>query len=512
MFLKNAIEGPLEFFGRVPRRPWSLALRMGLYYGVVAFLIIFITATLLYYALKSQLEYADNLRLQSKLKEVRPVLINEPLDVAALQASVQLEYISRSMEPVLIRVKDLDGKVIVETPDMNRALPVGSFKAWSTLGRTDEPYDLKSPQGWPFRALSAQISSSSGQRTFVVHIAADHLQEQALLEHYRNHLRNVLASAIFICGMVGYLLARRGLKPLADMGTTANQIKASTLDVRLDPAGMPSELTTLALSFNDMLSRLEDAFSRISRYSADIAHELRTPLHNLRSATEVALTRGRTPDEYRDILASCLEECVRLSRLFARLMFIARAANPQTTIQLESVDVGQELDRLADFYSASAQEGGISMGVQAEHGIVVDLDRHLFQRAVGNLVENAIKYSPAGSKINLSARVVEQNLQVEVADSGRGIPPEHLPRVFDRFYRVDKARTKMTGGLGLGLAIVQTIAQLHRGKAEIQSQAGVGTPVRLIFAIIAPADAPKEPKAAAEKVIPAEPWAKPARA
>ena len=133
MFLKNAIEGPLESFRRVHRRPWSLALRMGLYYGVAAFLIIFVTTTLLYYALKSQLEYADDLRLQSKLKEVQPILVNEPLDVAALQASVQLEYISRSMEPVLIRVKDLEGKVIVETPDMNRALPVGSFKARGAL-------------------------------------------------------------------------------------------------------------------------------------------------------------------------------------------------------------------------------------------------------------------------------------------------------------------------------------------------------------------------------------------
>src|SRR4051812_44369111 len=205
MFLKNATEDPVGRLRRVLRRPWSLALRMGLYYGVAAFLILFITTTLLYYALRSQLEYADDLRLQSKLKEVRPILVNEPLDVAALQASVQLEYVARSMEPVLIRVKDVDGHVVVETPDMGKALPVGSFRSWSVLGRTDEPYDLKSNQGWPFRALSAQIPNSSGSRTFVVHIACDHLQEQGLLEHYRNHLRNVLGSAIFICGMVGYL-------------------------------------------------------------------------------------------------------------------------------------------------------------------------------------------------------------------------------------------------------------------------------------------------------------------
>src|SRR5947209_17921740 len=138
------------------------------------------------------------------------------------------------------------------------------------------------------------------------------------------------------------------------MRATVSPIMASALDVRLDLSGLPSELTTLWISFNDMLSRLEDAFSRISRYSADIAHELRTPLHNLRSATEIALARARTPDEYRDILASCLEECLRLSSLIESLMFIARAEDPQTTIQREPVNVSQELARLAEFYSASA--------------------------------------------------------------------------------------------------------------------------------------------------------------
>lgn len=511
MFLKSATDA---FHGirRALHRPWSLALRMGLYYGVAAFLILFLTTTLLYYALKAQLEYADDLRLQSKLKEVRPILMAEPLDVAALQTSVQLEYVARSMEPVLIRVKDVDGHVVVETPDMSKALPVGSFKSWSALGRTDDPYDLKSSQGWPFRALSAQFSNTSGSKTYVVHIACDHLQEQGLLANYRNHLRNVLGASIFICGMVGYLLARRGLKPLAEMGATVSHIKASTLDVRLDLSGLPSELTTLALSSNDMLSRLEDAFSRISRYSADIAHELRTPLHNLRNATEVALARSRTPEEYREVLASCLEECVRLTRLIESLMFIARAENPHTTIQREAVNVWQELEQLADFYSAAASEGGISISVQAEKSIVASLDRDLLQRAVANLIENAIKYSPSGSTIELSARVADRALQVDVSDSGRGISCEHLPRVFDRFYRVDQTRTKMTGGLGLGLAIVQTIAQLHQGRAEIQSQVGVGTRVRLIFPIIPPAEPPREHKTAAEKALEVEQWAKPAQA
>ncbi len=513
MSLRNATDLPIGFFQRLGRRPWSLALRMGLYYGISAFVILLLATTLLYWALKSQLEWTDDLRLLSKLREVRPILVHEPLNEEALRQSVKLEYEARSMEPVLIRVKDVMGHVVVETPDMGKALPIGSFQGrWRAMAKPAEPYELKSPQGWPFRVLSTEVSNESGTKSYVVHIACDHLQEQALLEHYRNHLRIVLGSAIFICGMVGYLLARRGMRPLAEMGTTVGQIKASTLNVRLDVAGMPAELTTLAMSFNDMLSRLEDAFSRISRYSADIAHELRTPLHNLRNAAEVALARARKPEEYRDALASCLEECVRLSSLIESLMFIARAESPETMIQRESVNVSQELARIAEFYSASASEGGISIAVEAQSGITAELDRQLFQRAVGNLIENSIKYSPSTSTITLSARMADQVLQVDVSDSGPGIPPEHLPRVFDRFYRVDKARTKLTGGLGLGLAIVKTIAQLHQGAAEIQSQLGVGTRVRLSFPITRLSQPPRESKALADKAPPAEQWAKPARA
>jgi two-component system heavy metal sensor histidine kinase CusS len=511
MFSRNAIEGAMTKSHLAVRQPWSLAVRMALYYAISAFLLLLLTTVLAYWALQSQLEWTDDMRLLSKMKEVRPILLNEPLHETALRQSVEVEFEARSMEPVWIRVKDMGGQLLVETPGMEKALPVGSFMArWEELKRRSDAYELKSSDGWPFRAMSAEVSSKSGKR-FIVHIACDHLSETVVLEDYRDRLRNILALAILICGMTGYVLARRGLRPLAEMGKTVSQIKASTLDVRLDLTGMPTELSTLAASFNEMLVRLEDAFSRISRYSADIAHELRTPLHNLRNGAEIALARARTPEEYRDSLASCLEECQRLGKLIESLMFIARAENPATMIQREVVDVTNELNRLAEFYSASAGETGIELTVDAPEGISAQLDRQLFQRAVGNLIENAIKYSEAGSKIHLAAWVEEGQLHVEVRDEGRGIPNEHLPRVFDRFYRVDDSRAKKTGGLGLGLAIVQTIAQLHQGRTEIDSKVGVGTRVRLVIpkATIQP---PTGPRLATEKSGAESQWAKPARA
>jgi two-component system heavy metal sensor histidine kinase CusS len=510
MSLRNAIE--LVTSSKLSaRRPWSLAVRMALYYGASAFLLLLLTTVLLYIVLKSQLERTDDMRLRSKMTEVMPILLNEPLDRKALQESVEVEFEARSMEPVWIRVKDVTGELVVETPGMEKALPLGSFmSSWDKQNKTPHSYELKSSDGWPFRAMSADVSSQSGRSRFIVHIACDHLAETGLLADYRDWLRNILGLSILICGMTGYVLARRGLRPLAEMGKTVSKIKASTLDVRLDLSGMPTELSSLAGSFNETLTRLEDAFSRISRYSADIAHELRTPLHNLRNGAEVALARARKPEEYRDALASGLEECQRLAKLIESLMFIARAENPATMIQRETVDVSGEMTRIGEFYSASASETGIEIDVAAFDGITAQLDRQLFQRAVGNLIENAIKYSEAGSAIHLSAWVENGMLMVEVEDEGRGIPQEHLPRVFDRFYRVDDSRAKKTGGLGLGLAIVQTVAQLHQGRTEIESQVGVGTRVRLIFPGGSIA-AQSGPRLVTDKPADSQ-WAKPARA
>ena len=246
-------------------------------------------------------------------------------------------------------------------------------------------------------------------------------------------------------------------------------------------AGLPAELSVLAATFNEMLDRLEDAFSRLSRFSSDIAHELRTPIHNLRGEVEVALGRARSPEEYREVLASSLEECQRLSRMIDNLLFLARAENPETQIVREPVDVSRELRAVRKFYEAAASEASVCLAVAAPEALTVDLDRTLFQRSVGNLIENSLTHTPRGGAINLSAAVEDGNVLVSVSDTGCGIPAEDLPRVCDRFHRVDRARSKHTGGVGLGLAIVKSIATLHGGTLRIDSELGRVTRVTLSF-------------------------------
>jgi two-component system heavy metal sensor histidine kinase CusS len=207
---------------------------------------------------------------------------------------------------------------------------------------------------------------------------------------------------------------------------------------------------------------------------------LRTPVNNIRGEAEVALARARSIDEYREVLESCLEESVRLSDLIANLLFLARAESPLTHLNRERVDVGELLKGVREYYEASAAEAGISLTVACNGGpLTAELDRTLLQRAVGNLVSNAVAHTPAGGSVILAASADGSAIRIEVGDTGTGIPPEALPKVFDRFFRVDTTRSQASGGTGLGLAIVQGIVTLHGGKVEIASKPGEGTRVTL---------------------------------
>jgi two-component system heavy metal sensor histidine kinase CusS len=229
-----------------------------------------------------------------------------------------------------------------------------------------------------------------------------------------------------------------------------------------------------------MLDGLEESFARLSRFSADIAHDLRTPVNNIRGEAEVALARARSAGEYRDVIESCLEEAVRLSDLIGDLLFLARADSPLIHLRRERVDVGELLGGVRDYYEASAADGGVSLTTTvAAEPVIAELDRTLLQRAVGNLVSNALAHTPPGGAVVLGTSAEFSTIRIEVSDTGVGIPAEALPRVFDRFFRVDSSRSQGSGGTGLGLAIVQSIAQLHGGKAEISSQPGQGTRVTL---------------------------------
>lgn len=474
------------------RPRWGLASQLTIWYSSATFLLLLLATSFLYFTLVDYLEREDDQHLDVKLREVEGVLWRVPLNVAKLEQAVGMDSLvarGRDLEPFLIRVKSGDDQTLIaETPGMRELLPLGAFnRAREIYGPLDRPYPLQSPSGRAFRGLTKRVTAPDGS-SYLIHGAADHEPEVRILAQYRQKLWWVHSIGLVLSVVVGQFLARRGLRPLATMAQSVRNVRATTLDQRIATEGMPAELATLADSFNHMLQGLEDAFDRLSRYSADIAHELRTPINNLRGEAEVALSRARSPSEYREVLGSCLEECQRLSSLISSLLFIARAENPANQIQLENVSIAHEFASMDEFYSVLASDAEMSLEFDAPEMLAARLDRHLFQRAVGNLIENALKYSSKGGRIGVRAISEGDALRVEVADQGQGVPPEHLPHIFGRFYRVDANRSKETGGLGLGLAIVRTIATLHGGRAEMSSTLGQGTTVTLLFphSLVAP--------------------------
>jgi two-component system heavy metal sensor histidine kinase CusS len=226
-----------------------------------------------------------------------------------------------------------------------------------------------------------------------------------------------------------------------------------------------------------MLDRLEDSFTRLSQFSADLAHELRTPIGNMLGEAQVALTRQRSAEEYRSVIESTAAECERLSRIIDNLLFLARAESAEQQVERSSFDGRAALEKMASFYQTAAEDRHVNIACSGEGQIFAD--PALFNRAVGNLIDNALRFTTDGGNIHILIGTRGGRTEVSVRDTGSGIAPEHLPRVFDRFYRGDASRS--SAGTGLGLALVKSIVDLHGGSARIESELGRETTVTLTF-------------------------------
>jgi two-component system, OmpR family, heavy metal sensor histidine kinase CusS len=326
-------------------------------------------------------------------------------------------------------------------------------------------------RGTPVRGLATDATLGDGTSVTLV-IARDMTDRWRLLDHYRERLYAFGLAGMLVAFLMSWLLVRESLRPLRDMATRAAAITVDKLDKPIQIDGAPSELEALVKSLNGMLDRLNGGFDRIAQYTADLAHDMRTPLGNLRGATEVALARPRTVPEYEALLESNLEECERLSRMIESVIFLARAEHPQFMTALAEFDAHDALIQIADYFEGLAEEAGVRIRVNGSGRLRAD--RELFRRAVGNLIANALRYTPRGGDIVLSVAETASTLNVTVANPGAPIDPALLTRIFDRFYRADASRQsdRHTGAsAGLGLAIVRTIMTLHGGTVRAESDA-----------------------------------------
>lgn len=444
-------------------RRWSLAGRLAAWYAATAFLLVAAAAFIQYRTLVSNLDDGDEQILRAQLAAVRaarPDTFFTPLD--SRQSSVIVRRLDRNC-----RLAALVDSTVLPPPACDLA--------------SEDEVQL---HGWRSRRGRSWLVASErlgGPDSAWIEALLDRSRNRAVLRSYREQLAVVLSAALLLALLVGYGIARRGLQPLAALRDRVSRIDARSLDQRLGASDAPAEIEALVASFDAMLGRLDAAFRALSELSAELAHELRTPLHVLRQQAEVALGRARTPEEYGEVLSSSLEELDRLGRMADDILFLARAEDPRASIQRKSLDVGSELGDVVEYLEAVAAEHGISLSITTHDGLRLEADHTLLRRALVNLVINAIRHTPRGGEVRLTARDEPTAVILQVQDSGEGIPADVIPRVFDRYFRGPGGRDANPGGSGLGLPIVRGIMQLHGGTAAISSVAGRGTRITLTF-------------------------------
>ena len=388
----------------------------------------------------------------------------------------ELKSVRTGEHPVYsVRVVDSAGRTVTETLGMNRLLPPSIFPSpHISTSSTRNPKNYR--VGGRLFSLLTTIEEANGQ-PYTIQVAQDRSTDDRFTKEFGALVAVVLAFGILASTLIAITVTKRGLRPLGEMTRSLGRIGPTHLNERVAPAGWPRELQPLAVAFDAMLKRLDDSFTRLSQFSADLAHELRTPITNILGEAQVALTHDRTPAEYRETIESTIGECERLSGIVDNLLFVARVDAAREPIAPTRFDARAAVEKIASFYQMIADDHHVTIRCSGEGQIYAD--SALFERAVGNLVDNALHFTPEQGSIQIVLAEHAANFEVAVSDNGCGIAPEHLPRVFDRFYRVKSSRG--SDGAGLGLALVKSIVDLHGGSARIQSEVGRGTTVTLIF-------------------------------
>ncbi|MFW9081222.1 heavy metal sensor histidine kinase [Pseudomonas sp. P2757] len=327
-----------------------------------------------------------------------------------------------------------------------------------------------SDNGTDYRVLNAPLypqKTDTPQLTLLLDIT----HHQHFLQRMQHLIWLTVGLSALATAVLGAWAARSGLRPLRQMSAVARGISAQSLNARLPEAQMPPELEELAHSFNAMLGRLDDSFQRLSAFSADIAHELRTPLSNLLTHTQVTLTRPRAIEDYREALHSNLEELQWMAQLVNDMLYLAKADHGLLMPKREALELADEADALLEFFAPLAEDARVRL-IREGHARI-DGDRSMLRRALSNLLDNALRFTPAEGDVRLLIVEQPKSLQVIVENSGEGISAQRLPKLFDRFYRADPARQEGSHEhAGLGLAITQSIVRAHGGQIHCESAQG----------------------------------------
>ncbi|WP_428852943.1 heavy metal sensor histidine kinase [Imbroritus primus] len=449
-------------------RPASLALRVTLLVGVVIALVFLSFSWLVERSLEFHFAEQDAGELAAVATAVSRALAETPGDAPLVQRQARLAGAVSGHHKVYYYVGDGQGRQVYTNggPDLHalsaRLAPVAALEArtvsvWEEGGSTY--------RGGVLRVPAPSASGAEPADELRIAVAMDMDFHMTYLHRFKRMIWWATGVVLCLALLVAWLAVQWGHVPIRKVNARIRAIGSSQLHVRLNPQEVPVELTDLVVAFNDMLQRLENGFQQLSNFSADIAHELRTPVTNLTTHTQVALSQVRSADEYREVLYSNLEEFEQMSRMIGDMLFLAQTENDPGSRRLVPVDLTELAEDLFDYFGAWAEDRQVHLR-RAGEASKVNADRDMMRRALGNLLSNAVQHTAPGQAVEVHLADTGDVAVIRVSNPGKRIPAEALPLLFNRFYRLDPARRRKGQGAGLGLAIVKSIVELHGGQVR----------------------------------------------
>lgn len=452
------------------RRPASLAIRLTISIGAVIAIVLLAFGWIVERSINNHFIQQDVDELNAAAGTLRHTLALMPAGEDQPARQRRLANATAGQHNVQYRISTAGGTTLYETPGVDPAAfdvelaPAGTISAdtvsiWESRGET-------------FRGAALKIGPGevAGEAPLIIAVATRIDFHLRYLDGFHRTLRLMTIAACLIALLATWFAVFQGHAPIRRISRDIRSIKPDQLQVRLRLDAVPAELAELVAAFNQTLGRLDDAFRRLSEFSADIAHELRTPITNIRTQTEVALSRTRTVEHYREILYSNLEEYERMAKTVDDMLFLAQADNRLLKPEPATIDLQAEIGLLIDYFGAWAEERGIVLTQEGDR-VGITGDRLMIRRALSNLLSNAIRHTPAGETVHVRVGRTGQAIGIRIRNPGPPIAPEHISRIFDRFYRPDTSRRRAGGGAGLGLAIARAIIEAHGGEITVSSTA-----------------------------------------
>jgi two-component system heavy metal sensor histidine kinase CusS len=455
----------------------SLTTRLALLFALLAFGAMAIVGYALYRKLEAQLIVRDDAALVTRVDQIRTLMQDmDARDLIHEKPHLFANMLGNTESLLVVRYPG-EAPLIVVNP-VHTAVPVVTPVPADAALSLDAVHHASASDGTPFIYVAAAARGVGGQRDLQIISGRLMAERTRMLSDYRNQILLFASTAAFLAALLAFGLARRGMSPLRRLAAQTASIGMGTLSTRIERRDAPRELDVLIGAFNGMLNRLELGFTQLKQVSADMAHDLRTPIGNLLGQTEVALNQPRNIAYYQRLLGSNFEELQRMSKMIDNMLFLARAEHADNAIEHKELLLADEFGRMVEYFEGLADERDI--GLEWHGDGTVWADPLLLRRALANLLANAVRYADPGTAISTVAEQMPDGTTLHVENRGPTIEPQHLERLFDRFYRADASRHRSSESSGLGLSIVRSIMLLHGGTWHAASDAGV-TRLTLVF-------------------------------